>query len=79
MAYIKPKPVIREEKEIEIRSSLASLTHKFLTGSIAYKNCLNCAHWHYGKDLCGKFNSKPPTEVIVYSCPSHEDNDDIPF
>ena len=79
MAYVKPTPKIREGKEIELRSSIANLIHRYLTGSNPYKNCLNCTHWDYGKDQCGKFNAKPPTDIIVYSCPQYEDNDDIPF
>jgi len=38
-----------------------------------------CTHWDYGNDQCGKFKAKPPTDVIVYSCESYEDDDDIPF
>lgn len=79
MAYVKPTSKIREGKEIELRSSIANLIHRYLTGSNPYKNCLNCTHWDYGKDQCGKFKAKPPTDVIVYSCESYEDDDDIPF
>ena len=79
MAYVKPTSKIREGKEIELRSSIANLIHRYLTGSNPYKNCLNCTHWDYGKDQCGKFNAKPPTDVIVYSCSQHEDNDEVPF
>jgi len=46
---------------------------------LPYQSCLNCKHWHYGKELCEKFNAKPPPDVIVYSCPEYEDNNDIPF
>lgn len=79
MAYMKPTTKLRDGKEIELRSDLANLVHRYLIGIHPYKNCLNCTHWDYGKDQCGKFNAKPPTDIIVYSCPQHEDNDDIPF
>lgn len=79
MAYEKPKPQIREGKEIEIRSALATLVHRFLKDTNAYKNCLNCVSWDYINDQCGKFKAKPPTDIIVNSCSFHEDNDDIPF
>lgn len=81
MAYVKPNPILRAEPYLELQSSIVNFMNKQLSNPIRYpyKNCLNCTHWDYGKDQCGKFNAKPPTDIIVYSCPQHEDNDDIPF
>lgn len=79
MAHVKPKPQLRDGKEIQLRSDISSLVSRFLVGANPYKNCLNCNHWNYGEDQCGKFKAKPPTDVIVNSCSDYDDNDDIPF
>lgn len=78
MAYKKPMPTIRPSSESVIKYAIEKI---FRVGRIGfpYRNCLNCIHWNVEKDLCGKFNSKPPTEIIVYSCDFYEDDGDIPF
>jgi hypothetical protein len=68
-------PILRKEVYVELQSDLVRLIAK----SRAYQNCLNCEHWKYKEDLCGKHNAKPPTEIIVYSCPDYLDDDNIPF
>lgn len=40
-----------------------------------WRSCLNCDFWQQAKApsapiRCKKFNSVPPTEVIVLSCPA---------
>lgn len=78
MAYEKPKPKVRPTEENAIKYAIEKI---FRVGRIGfpYQNCLNCKFWDINKDLCGKYNSRPPTEIIVYSCPQYEDNEDIPF
>lgn len=75
MAYVQPKPILRQEVYLNLQTDLV----KLITRSNIFQNCLNCSHWQLGKDQCGLYNAKPPTEIIVYSCPDHKDNDDIPF
>lgn len=75
MAYIKPKPILREKAWMELQTVLT----RIIANGVPYQNCLNCKHWNYGKELCDKFNSRPPADIIVFSCEHHEDNDDIPF
>lgn len=75
MVYKKPKPILRAEAY----SNLQSAFTRILNSQFAYQNCLNCKHWDFNFDQCGKFKAKPPTEIIVYSCEHHEDDDDIPF
>jgi hypothetical protein len=77
MAYQKPKPVLRHEAWLELQTALTRILNSRI--GIPYQSCLNCKHWHFGKDLCGKFNTRPPTDIIVYSCDDYEDSDDIPF
>jgi hypothetical protein len=81
MAYKLPIPTLRETNYTEINSDLAAGLHKLLRNHMRYpyQNCLNCTQWDFGKDECGKYKSKPPTEVIVYSCPDYVDNEGIPF
>lgn len=73
--YKQPKPILRQEAWLNLQSDLV----KTITFSNPFQNCLNCEHWNYEKDLCGLYNAKPPTEIIVYSCPEYKDNRDIPF
>jgi hypothetical protein len=47
-----------------------------------YRTCLNCEHWIEGppdnmQQICGKYNMRPPTKIIVCGCDDHSDN--IPF
>lgn len=78
MVYVKPKPQIREMMEGNIKYAIEKI-FKVGVVSYPYKNCLNCLRWSSERDMCIKFNAKPPTEILVYSCEAHEDNDDIPF
>ncbi len=40
--------------------------------------CPNCMNWNKYKELCIKYNQRPPAEVIVRGCESFEE-DEIPF
>ena len=73
--YKQPTPIIRQNVYLELQSDLVRL----IANSRAYQNCLNCQHWSNERDLCKKFNAKPPTEIIVYSCPEYIDDENIPF
>lgn len=73
--YKQPKPILRQEVWLNLQSDLV----KTITRSNIFQNCLNCKHWKYNEDLCGKFNAKPPTEILIYSCPEYADDDEIPF
>lgn len=75
MAYIQPKPILRQQAWLELQSTLV----KNITYSNPFQNCLNCQHWEFGNDQCGLYKAKPPTEILIYSCPDHKDNNDIPF
>lgn len=77
MAYQKPKPILRQEAWLELQSALTRILND--PNRLPYQSCLNCKHWNFGKELCEKFNAKPPPDIIVYSCPEYEDNNDIPF
>lgn len=75
MAYKQPVPILRQEVWLNLQSDLV----KTITRSNIFQNCLNCQHWKFGEDLCGLYKAKPPTEIIVYSCPDHKDDKEIPF
>lgn len=79
--YKQPTPIMRDESYADLYSAIQAAVDRVIKkpSSVPYKNCLNCEHWDFGNDLCGLYNAKPPTEIIVYSCPSHKDNQDIPF
>lgn len=81
--YKQPKPILKTEA---LGSLLDAIIREFKVGRVSfpYKNCLNCIHWNEANEICGKFNSRPPAEIIVYSCEYHQDikgnmDDDIPF
>jgi len=79
--YKQPKPIMRQENYADLHTAIRDAIDKQIKNpkTVPYQNCLNCEHWNFGKDLCGLHNAKPPTEIIVYSCPDYKDNDDIPF
>lgn len=81
MTYKQPKPIMRTISYTDFHSGIIAAVDKVIKNPSMqpYQNCLNCEHWHFGKDLCGLFNAKPPTDIIVYSCESYKDGNDIPF
>lgn len=72
---MKPKPILRENAYLELMSAMT----KLIGNGQPYQNCLNCMSWDYGNDYCGKYKAKPPTEVIVNSCPEYDDDGQVPF
>lgn len=79
--YKQPKPILRQSTYADFYQAVQVAVDRVIKTptTLPYQNCLNCAHWQFGKDQCGLYNAKPPTEILIYSCPSHVDNDDIPF
>lgn len=44
------------------------------------KNCITCGSFDEEKEICKKFNARPPAKVIAFSCESYDNVDsDIPF
>jgi hypothetical protein len=76
--YKQPIPILRGESLENLKQSIVRLLDRNRVG-YPYKTCLNCLHWNEGAELCKLANARPPADIIVFSCPSHEDNDDIPF
>lgn len=79
MAYEQPKPILRQESYMDLVAAINKLFIGRSNFTHIYQNCLNCKHWNYGDEICNKYNARPPTEIIIYSCPEYEDNGDIPF
>lgn len=44
-----------------------------------FKNCLNCRHFNEKTELCYIYKQRPPARVIAFGCPTHKDNEEIPF
>lgn len=77
MAYKKPMPTIRPSSESAIKYAIETV-FRVKQNDYPYQNCLNCKYWNFDMDGCNKFQAKPPTEIIVYSC-EHYEEIDIPF
>lgn len=79
--YKQPKPIMRQSSYADFYQAVQVAVDKVIKQpqTFPYQNCLNCEHWSYKKDICSKFNARPPTEIIVYSCSEYVDNEDIPF
>ena len=69
------KPILRENAYLELMSNMTRL----ITSGKPFQNCLNCMSWSYDRDLCSKFNAKPPTHILIYSCEEYSDDGEIPF
>jgi len=41
-----------------------------------FRNCTGCCNWDDKKEICLKFNVRPPVSVIVKGCEEYEE---IPF
>ncbi len=72
---------MRQENYADLHSGINAAIDNIIKNpkTIPYQNCLNCEHWNEAKDICGLYNVKPPTEILIYSCPSYKDDQDIPF
>ncbi len=79
--YKQPKPIVRATPHGDLFSTVNDAIRQFIynANNHPFQNCLNCKHWKYKEDICGKFGARPPTEIIVFSCPAYEDNEEIPF
>jgi hypothetical protein len=42
-----------------------------------WQTCLNCIDWSKDKEICNRFNARPPAHIIVSGCQDHFA--DIPF
>jgi hypothetical protein len=73
--YLQLEHKKRETAE-KIKVSNRMAVHRSLIVKMCYPSCLNCSYWMDNK--CGKFNSVPPPEIIVFSCVD-EYEEDIPF
>lgn len=43
----------------------------------ATRTCITCDSWEPGKELCNRFQKRPPAKVIAFGCPAYEN--EIPF
>lgn len=43
-----------------------------------FQNCTKCFYWKTEKEICNKFNQRPPARIIVKGCQYFE-LDEIPF
>lgn len=41
------------------------------------RNCANCDNYNHKAEICAKYNTRPPCQVIVTGCPEWVDS--IPF
>lgn len=76
-----PAPILRSHQYIDFKSSVDREIVRYIKNPAAYpfQTCLNCMNWKHELDLCGKYNAKPPAEIIVFSCPDYQDDGEIPF
>jgi hypothetical protein len=79
--YKQPKPILRPDAHSNLYGSFNDAIGKYITNPLMhpFQNCLNCKNWDFPKDECGKFKAKPPTEILIYSCPEYIDGEEVPF
>lgn len=51
-----------------LKRQAGNALHRTLIMNESFPSCVNCMHWEPTNELCKKFDSHPPAEVIVYSC-----------
>jgi hypothetical protein len=75
------KPILRSHQYHEFKTAIDNAVEKHIKdkASFPFQNCLNCMEWEHEQDLCGKYNLKPPTEILIYSCPDYKDDGEIPY
>jgi len=65
----------KEEVRKEILRGRARVQHQLIQEGV-WSCCLNCSHWDLEADICLRFGSLPPVEVVLVGC---EEWDDTPF
>lgn len=75
------KPILRVNQFYDLKMAVDTAVNDFVKHPAAYpfQNCLNCMEWKREEDICGKYNLKPPTEILIYSCPDYKDDGEIPY
>jgi hypothetical protein len=62
-----------------IAKDRTTLFYAFIDACVAagyFKNCTGCQEWNADKEMCKKFNVRPPVSIIVKGC---EEYSEIPF
>lgn len=79
--YKQPKPILRQTQYLDLKSMINREIERYMEhpASYPFQNCLNCMNWDNKNDQCGKYNVKPPAEIIINSCPEYVDGMEIPF
>lgn len=74
--------ILSDETRSDAMNKLALILARHMDEMGMFKSCCNCEHWLEGPpdnklQICGKYQMRPPTKVIVCGCDDHSDN--IPF
>lgn len=64
-------------KQTKAREDFATKLANGLDDAGLFRNCLNCANFHYETEICAMYKQRPPARIIVTGCPDHTDL--IPF
>jgi len=70
-------PITRIERDEKQRNKLRSDNQKAQVDNFLWQCCLNCDQWEKDKELCQKWNMKPPAKIIILGCEDWEVS--IPF
>ena len=61
-------PVTQQQAEAVAEKAIDGIRTLLHTSK---KCCLTCDHWKKDREICGKWNQKPPLQVICYGCPDY--------
>lgn len=67
----------QEQTFVSDRRNYEIQMQKSLIASGQFPTCTGCEFWNRNKEVCEKYNMKPPAEVIVTGCVNYESA--IPF
>lgn len=51
---------------------LAATIFELMESKGMLDNCTTCCHWHETKEICTKFNVRPPVTIILHGCEHHQ-------
>lgn len=72
-------PTLRPDAYYDLQAIIADGLQRIAKENHVYKCCWNCVNVNKAQDKCGKYNVKPPIEVITFGCRDWEDQDQIPY
>ena len=56
------------QEQLKQIADASIIVHQEMLNRQVFRSCLNCESWDGKTEICLHFKTKPPAQVIVFSC-----------